>query len=136
MSKTQERKILKEMLRKLKAKALNSKTRLEDSTTNVYLKIADVWKEMTQVIDEEQIKIDVSRRLGFVIRELHLLVEMLHTCSATALEDFNLYIDALERYSSELDKTLTDIFEQAKKMAEEQRRKQEELMKKEPSYRA
>jgi hypothetical protein len=41
-----------------------------------------------------------------------------------------LYIDSLEKYSTELDKTLSDIFEQAKKQAEEQIKQQEELTKK------
>lgn len=63
------------------------------------------------------------------MRELHLLVDVLTNCSTTTLEDLKLYIDALEDYSSELDKTLTDIFEQAKKLAEEQQKKQEELRK-------
>jgi len=37
------------------------------------------------------------------------------------------YIETLEEYSTELDGTLTGIFESAKKQAEEQIRQQEEL---------
>jgi len=40
--------------------------------------------------------------------------------------DMNLYIETLEKYSTELDNTFTSILEQAKKAAEEQRKQQEE----------
>jgi len=124
-----ERSILKEILKKLKAKTLTSETRLINSNTDVYNKIADVWKEFKELIDERQIGTDAYQRIALVLRELHLLVDILTNYSTTTLEDFSLYTDALEQYSSELDKTLTDIFEQAKKLAEEQQKKQEELRK-------
>ena len=43
----------------------------------------------------------------------------------------NLYIETLERYSQELDNTLTSIFEEAKKMAE---KRQQDFMKRKPEY--
>lgn len=129
MSDLPERSILKEILKKLKAKTLTSETRLINSNTDVYNKIADVWKEFKELIDERQIGTDAYQRIALVLRELHLLVDILTNYSTTTLEDFSLYTDALEQYSSELDKTLTDIFEQAKKLAEEQQKKQEELRK-------
>lgn len=46
------------------------------------------------------------------------------------LDDLGIYIESLESYSTELDKTLSDIFEQATKQAEENMKQQEELMKK------
>ena len=45
------------------------------------------------------------------------------------IEDMKLYIEALEKYCAELDKTLWEAIEQAKKEAEEQIKQQEELMK-------
>lgn len=44
-------------------------------------------------------------------------------------ENVQFYIDALEEYSAELDGTLTEIFERARKDAEEQIKQQEELRK-------
>jgi len=53
-------------------------------------------------------------------------------------ENMKFYIEALEEYSTELDGTLTDIFERARKDAEEQIEQQEELRKRTSpeSYRA
>lgn len=84
---------------------------------------------MKEMVKEGQIGTDASQSLALVVRELHFLVDILTNCSTTTLEDFKLYIDALEQYSSELDKTLTDIFGQARKLAEEQQKKQKELRK-------
>ena len=84
---------------------------------------------MITMLDKKQIKAAISASLGLEVIQLHLLIDMLETCSTTTLEDFKLYIDALEQYSSELDKTLADIFEQAKIMAEEQQKQREEIMK-------
>ena len=129
MSDLPERAVLKELLKKLKAKTLNSEARLIDSNADLYYKIADVWKRMKEMVKEGQIGTDASQSLALVVRELHFLVDILTNCSTTTLEDFKLYIDALEQYSSELDKTLTDIFGQARKLAEEQQKKQKELRK-------
>jgi len=62
-------------------------------------------------------------------------LNLLNTNIVALINDMNLYIETLERYSAELDNTLTKIFEEAKRMAEEQLKQQEELKKKEPSYR-
>ena len=85
---------------------------------------------------------DLREVMALNLRDLSAFVEMLDSCSKKTLEDFKLYIDTLERYSSELDQTLTSIFQQAQEMAEEEqkkqeelRKKQEELRKKEPPYR-
>ncbi len=44
-------------------------------------------------------------------------------------ENVKFYIEALEEYSTELDGTLTDIFERARKDAEEQIKQQDEMRK-------
>ena len=43
--------------------------------------------------------------------------------SLNAINDLKLYIDILEDYSTELDSTLADIFEKAKKNAEKPKNK-------------
>jgi hypothetical protein len=135
MPETPERKVLKKMLTKLKAKTITSETELLESLTNVFNQLTEIWKTMTDIIDKKTSTDKFNEIVGFELRELHLLIEMSDSCSKRTLEDFKLYIDSLEQYSSELDKTLNDIFEQAKNMAEEQRKQQEELKKKEPTYR-
>jgi hypothetical protein len=46
----------------------------------------------------------------------------------------NLYIETLEKYSTEIDNTFTSIVEKARKMAEEQQKQQEEQRKKRIDY--
>lgn len=60
-------------------------------------------------------------------------VIMLSTIVANLITDMNLYVETLEKYSTELDNTLTEIFEKAEKIAEERRKQQEEQRKEEPS---
>jgi CRISPR/Cas system-associated endonuclease Cas3-HD len=64
--------------------------------------------------------------LGYLLQDFERLV----TNSLATIDDMKLYADTLENYSVELDNTLTAIFEQAKKYAEEKSREQQELMKK------
>ena len=132
MSEVPEKKVLRELLLELKTKTLRSEERFLKSQADVYGKISELWKTLTEMLEKNQIEKDVVSLLGFILRELHSLIDMSSTCSTVTLEDFKLYVGALERYSSELDKELTGIFEQAKKIAEEQRKKQEELMKRKP----
>lgn len=49
------------------------------------------------------------------------------------MEDMKMYIEILEHYCAELDKTLWDAIERAKEQAEEEIKKQAELAKKEPT---
>lgn len=136
MSEIPEKKVLKEVLKKLKARTINSEKELIDSFTNLYSQIAEVWKTLSDTLEEEISGKEIAKLLGFDVRGVHLGIEMLLSCSRRTLEDFKMYTGSLEQYSSELDKTLNDIFEQAEKMAEEQQKQLEELKKKEPTYRA
>lgn len=129
MSEAPEKKVLRELLGKLKVKTISSETQFQKSRVDLYNKITNFWKTLTEMVEKKQIDMETASFLGFVFSGLDGLIDMALTHSITTLEDFKIYVGALERYSSELDKTLTDIFEQAKKMAEEQRKKQEELMK-------
>ena len=137
MSEAPEKKVLRELLGKLKVKTISSETQFQKSRVDLYNKITNFWKTLTEMVEKKQIDMETASFLGFVFSGLDGLIDMALTHSITTLEDFKIYMDALERYSSELDKTLTGIFEQARKMAEEQRKKQEELTKRKPpkSYR-
>ena len=142
MSELPERKVLKEMLLKLKAKIINS----QKTFFNISLEfIENSPKKMTS-LRESAMKMpegEAKTTALFIMTLMNNWNQNLNAVNSyvTALVgDMNLYIDTLENYSTELDNTLTDIFDRAKKRAEEQYKKQieqqEKLRKKEPSYRA
>lgn len=62
---------------------------------------------------------------------------LLNTSTTALIGDMNLYIETLERYSTELDNTFGKIIEmakeEAKKKEEEERRQLEEPQKKQPT---
>jgi len=134
-----ERKVLKEMLKKMKAKVIESEKNvlllsasMNESMTKDVSKSHEIAKGMPDVQTKT-----VSLLLVSVFDTWRRNFDLLNTTINALIGDIDLYIETLERYSIELDSTLTNIFEEAKKMAEEQRKKQEELMKKKPpeSYR-
>lgn len=136
MSESPERKVLKNMLKKLKAKTINSEADLLKSFTDLYEQVSKTWETLAK-IRQQKIPSQDARALeiiGLEMRGLDSFIGMLASCSKRTIDDFKMYIESLEQYSTELDKTLNDIFEQAEKMAEEQRKKQEELEKKKPKY--
>ena len=129
MSEIPERKVLKEMLVKLKRKTIISKRRhrqLETQTNRILPLLANKLGEIAGK------RMSMSTRtqsiLGMVSEFLHYF-DALVSSSDGLVENLEIYMETLERYSAELDKTLTGIFEQAKKLAEEQQKKQEELRK-------
>lgn len=143
MSETPERKVLKEMLGKLKVKTINSKISFIQSEIDLSQEFARVWGHLIKIQENRKVDAELKGLLGFVIGNLDSAARLLTTNANGLREDFELYIDTLERYSTELDNTLEKIFESARKMEEEEQRKQEELRKKQeelrkrkPSYRA
>lgn len=138
MSQTPERKVLKEMLTKLKAKVIDSRIRfLQQSVL-----LSESMTKPLQETYENVTKMPEGREKMFSFLILSMFntwnqnFNLLNSTIVALVGDMNLYIETLERYSTELDSTLADIFEQAEKMAEERRKKQEELAKKKPSYTA
>lgn len=138
MSAPPEKKILREMLLKLKAKIITSQNMffalsitVSESNTKTLQEILEKATEMPEGKEKEKFLLFLA-----LLQTMNQNFNMLTTNVGYLVDDINLYIDTLERYSTELDNTLTDIFEKAKQYAEEQRKQQEELRKKEPSYRA
>ena len=91
----------------------------------------DLMKSLTQMTSElrEEDKQKASTLflfLGYLLQDFERLV----TSSLATIDDMRLYADTLESYPVELDNTLTAIFEQAKKYAEDKTKEQQELMKK------
>ena len=136
MSKIPEKKVLKEMLEKLKAKVIGSQSAFLGLSTSMGTSMTQSLQETS----ENVLKMPEGKEKMFALLILSMFntwnnnFNLLNITVGALLSDMNLYIETLERYSTELDSTLTDIFEGAKKMAEEQRKKQEELKKKKPPY--
>lgn len=133
MSETPERKVLKEMLGKLKAKTIKSDQRHQESLLGLDTAKGEVYEALIKLLESKRLDVDVAGYLGFMVRRLYSAIDTSLAYSTMVREDFKLYIDTLERYSTELDKTLIGIFERAIKMAEEELKKQEELRKRKPS---
>ena len=133
MSEMPERKALKEILLKLKARTLTTES-IYRTASSSFLKIYDEANE--KFVEDTKVEQDdppeivkFKMRLQYVLRIIYERVYGLFSLSINMCNDLKLYIDSLETYSTELDKTLTNIFEQAKKAAEEQIKQQEEIMK-------
>ena len=129
-----EKKVLKNMLGKLKVKTINSEIELLESFASLYEQMSEVWKTLSALRKEKAGSEEVFEMVGFDMRGVGSFVDVSISCSRRTLEDFKLYIESLEQYSSGLDETLNDIFQQAEKIAGEQRKKQEEMKKKKPKY--
>lgn len=91
----------------------------------------DLMKSLTQMASELREE-DKQKASAFIFLLSYLLqdFERLVMSSLVTIDDMKLYADTLESYSVELDNTLTAIFEQAKKYAEDKTKEQQELMKK------
>ena len=87
----------------------------------------DIAKSIMK-LPEGQLKTTALSSLA-LLNTWHQNVNLFNTTTAYLIGDMTLYIETLERYSTELDNTLTDIFEMAEKKAEEQRKQKEEIMK-------
>jgi hypothetical protein len=129
MSKTPERDVLKETIAKLKAKNIAS--------YNFYLATVKVFQDSIESLVKQlqeassQLETRDQQKIDAVIMLLSVMEKdgtHLVTSSLNAINDLKLYVDILENYSTELDSTLADIFEKAKKYAKEKTKEQKELM--------
>ena len=124
MSELPERKVLKEILLKLKTKTITSQERYNLAAKEVN----SIFKGVSERAIKRGGPLPPKEEL-ILLTTLDDAVKMFIINTYGVLEDIRLYIEALEHYCAELDKTLWDAIEQAKKEAEEQIKKQEELMK-------
>ena len=135
MSELPERKVLKDILPKLKLKAMNSENRFEQSATNTMSSLAKDINDVKQQIDKAKSGKEKALLVVFLAlaNSMYSTTNMLIMTARTVVEDLKIYIDSLEKYSMELDKAFWGAIE---KEVEKQRKQQEELRKKEPTYRA
>jgi len=137
MSETPQRSVLKEMLMKLKAKVIDSQKMFFGLSITMSATQTQTLRETL----ENVLKMPEGETKTSALLTLSLFngwnqnLNLLSTVIVALINDMNLYIETLERYSTELDNTLTEIFTQAKQYAEQQQKQQEELKKKEPTYR-
>jgi len=130
MSETPERKVLKETLARLKTKNITS---LNSYKTDVKT-VLDRYRTFTDTQFKDFSKLNETQRtalqmLTYIINDFErVLMNSLDT-----MDSLSLYSDMLEGYSTQLDETLSSIFEKAKKYAEEKTKEQEQLIKKDSS---
>jgi hypothetical protein len=140
MSDSIEKKVLKEMLVKLKAKLIESQrmfTMLSLGLSSSSVQDLKSALEATLKMPDGQPKTNTLLLIAY-LNTWNSNVNMVNITTASLIQDMNLYIETLERYSTELDSTLNGIFEKAREYArtkeEEERKQQEELRKRKPDY--
>lgn len=128
MSEMPERKVLKEVLANLKSKSLGSNEERKMNVASIMKELYDAMQLLTEQIEKDPTDPMKLLRMN-IMQRVQLLIDKVISSSDNAMKDMEIYIDALERYSTNLDETLAKIFEQARRMAEKQIKQQEEKMK-------
>jgi hypothetical protein len=121
MSGKEERKVLKEILPKIKAKAINSRKVQLDRMKYSSDLVLDSFKALNDYVSEHQ-EDQMVKKVSDSLKLIHSSLMATFQNVFVTLDDYDLYIEILERLSSELDKTLTEIFDRAFQIAEEQRK--------------
>lgn len=135
-----ERKVLKEIIMKLKAKTIESQKNYVGLSLSMTLLFANNLKQLWETITKMPVgeAKDMALMIFSVFQMVNQNLLMLNTTTISLIGDMNLYIETLERYSTELDNTFAKIIEmakeEAKKKEDEQRKQLEELKKRVPSY--
>jgi len=131
-----ERKVLKEMLLKLKTKTITSQAMFAGLSLSMSTSLTEGLKNALEGVlkmpDSEAKKGALLMLVVFQTWNQNL--NLLNVSIANLVGDMNLYIETLEKYSTEIDNTFTSIVEKARKMAEEQQKQQEEQRKKRIDY--
>lgn len=136
MSDLPERKVLKNLLAELKSRTIASTEDVKEEQDGFFEQVSSLFKKITHINEESgdelrEVTGDFANLFGIIVLSLRGLMR----CVNRNREDTRLYIKALEDYSVELDNTLTQIFEQAKKQAEDQMKENEQLRKRtSPEY--
>ena len=126
MSEIPERKVLKNILSKLKSRTVTCERRFRQSLLSDTKLFDTILKDLEKLSEKGSEVLEPAYRLVSILHNVFIRFSLE---ALSLLEEYELYIESLESYSAELDKTLWDAIEQAKKEAEEQIKKQEEIMK-------
>jgi hypothetical protein len=133
-----EHKVLKDLLTRLKSHAIASEEDLKKEEERFIKRFEESHNRLRTVANQCENNPEAKQAFG-AFSEITALMDVLAEDFTQSVhrnnENQRFYIDALEEYSTELDGTLTDIFERARKEAEEQIKQQEELRKRtSPDY--
>ena len=126
MSEMPERKVLKNILSKLKAKTVISERRFKNSLEHNDKLFDTILKDVEKTSEKGS---EVHKPIYQLVSRLADLFSNFSLEALGLIEEYELYIESLESYSTALDKTLWSAIEQAKKEAEEKIKQQKELMK-------
>lgn len=132
MSQLPEKKVLKDLLAKLKSHTISSEEDLkkeEERFTKRFEESHTRLKNVARKCENSPEAKEATEAFSEIMLLMDVLVEDFGKSVHRNNENVRFYIDALEEYSTELDGTLTEIFDRARKEAEDQIRQQEELRK-------
>lgn len=132
MEELPDKRVLKDLLAKLKSHTIASEEELrkeEERFIKRFEESHEKLKLLAKKCETEPNPKDAVDAFSEVIYRMDLLAEDFAKSVHRNTENVQFYIGALEEYSAELDGTLTEIFERARKDAEEQIKQQEELRK-------
>ena len=130
MAELPERKVLKDVLSGLKTKTLCSQHRVETATKNLigYMNKAEKLSQKYKKIQVNEECENTANEFDSTVNSLTHWMRDLIDNYCNAQEDTTLYVESLEKYSIELDKTLYDAFDQGKRKAEEHIKEQDKLL--------
>ncbi len=138
MTEFTEHKVLKDLLTKLKSHAIASEEDLKKEQERFIKRFEESHNRLRTVAGQCENN-PQAKQVFDTFSEIILLMDVLAEDFTKSVhrndENQRFYIEALEEYSAELDGTLTDIFERARKEADEQIKQQDELRKRtSPDY--
>jgi hypothetical protein len=132
MGELPEKKVLKDLLTKLKSHTISSEEDLKKEEERFTKRFEESHTRLLAVTKKcentPEVK-EATEAFSEIILLMDILIEDFAKSVHRNNENLRFYIDALEEYSTELDGTLTEIFDRARKEAEEQIKQQEELRK-------
>ena len=138
MSESSEKKLLRDMLLKLKKKAMKAQSNYLDDAIYSAKEFSELGSLLAKMVELGK---TAPEKLPDHLNEFRRLFNMVKildsTCkidSIRVLDDMMRYISSLEEYSKELDNTLKENFEAAKEEMEKLETKRKELEKRHPEY--
>jgi len=134
MSEIPERKVLKMALTKMKANAITSIDKYGARVKSINDFLAIMFKTIQDIPKPSQADQDKANAVMMLLTNIGQQLQELEKDSLETINDWKTYTEVLENYSTELDGTLTKIFEDAIKQSTEQIEKQKELVGKKPEY--
>jgi len=130
MAEPPERKVLKNLLVKLKAKSIASQNAFEKSYEDLGKTLMEFYNATKKFADQNP-NDESAKDMKTLLVSITTLIGFHNKEATIAIEDLKLYVDALEDSYKELDETFEKaVYEPARRQAEAMIKEQEELSKK------